>query len=81
MMLIAARLSRIIKGYKSVIKTVCRLRCQNMSEDNTAKASTAKNKLSRQKTVTEYCTRAVQQMANINNLHVDSDRYQIPSAG
>lgn len=28
----------IIRGYKSVIKTVCRLDHQNMSEDNTKKA-------------------------------------------
>ncbi len=37
-MLMAVGPRQIIRGYKSVIKTVCRLDRQNMSEDNTMKA-------------------------------------------
>lgn len=49
-----------------------------MSEDNTAIASMAKindqDKRLWQNGVAQYCTRAGQLMANINNLLVDSDR-------
>lgn len=48
----------IIRGYKSVIKTLCRLDRQNMSEDNTIKAQHCQelSKLSRQKSATELCS-------------------------
>lgn len=48
----------IIRGYKSVIKTLCRLDRQNMSEDNTIKVQHCQelSKLSRQKSATELCS-------------------------
>lgn len=64
---------RIIRGYKSVIKTVCRLDRQNMREDNTMKAQRC------QELVANYQDkRVVQLTANNNNLLVDSDLYLIP---